>query len=1144
MENMAFNMIKVSESKVNKDMDNIDDSENNAKVSDSAYSNSCSNSQARSRSSQSTHSGSHSSGSSGYGGKPSTSGYSNNVSQAPDIRCKVKKKKKQLEIDSVAIQEENQIVPDPEPEIKPIEKQSNDDDASSPGVQKNDLLQVEINDQSTIDKSSSKDKTSLCNIPVQTPVKTLLTNNDGFSCVISMQDGVVMYTTNSLTNTLGYPRDMWIGRSFIDFVHPRDRNTFASQITNGVAIPKIVHRTHHKDNIKLSFSKSSTLSTMVCRIRLYRGLGVGFGVKARIVSFMPFLLKLSFRNISDEDGEVMYLLVQATPFFPAFKVPNEIVPKPVPFVIRHAANGDIKYIDPESVPYLGYSPQDILNMDALHLYHPHDLAYLRQVYETIVKEGGVTKSKPYRMMTQNGDYVKLETEWSSFINPWSRKLEFIIGKHTLIEGPTNPDVFQCAEKPMKLSEDDKAKAQAMRESIVKVMNKILTKPAEAAKQQMTKRCQDLASFMEGLIDEAPTNDEDICVDIKEPDSACYDFSVQERDSVMLGGISPHRDYQDSKSSAETQISYKQLNYSHTLQRYFDSYLPYSEYGNLDSGVDQSSSERKSNSVGIISPRDLVDSGDMTSSCDSSAAHLSNTTTPVTLGNYTSIRLTETALNKHNSIMEKELMKIHKQIKLLNKDEKKKSSKESRLKKKEHLARCNASFFSTSARISTVDSESIGLKRSSKQSDIANIKQRCATVKLPRRHDNTDDVRPSTSQNNTTISAPMIPAVNNMDNFFLGIPQPMSLVNPAVTGMVPVCYVPATPQQLSGDGTINKPNQNTVNQAFAVPCVMYGQPIYSTPLLFPAVNPQMQQMQNMQQIQHMQQMQHMHQMQQMQQMQQDFMTQNFDTATMHSLKLPNTTYQEACKLTFPTKSKSITTAVLKEERGGKLTQSKKEGSGDSRSSAAVSLLSTKTSESKIKTRVTNSEDTVDKTDEESSYSSFYSNFFKSESGSAEDSDVKKLTISSNSPLLFQLWTGASSSFDKTKGASKTSRRKMDPPWMEKVCVTSELIYQYQMLPKNINEVLSRDQELLQTIEQPSLVNDQLGQLYIDLQLEGVETRLTLEEGITSSSSSGEDNFVRKTKVQVRRRKREYSKLVMIYEEDAPLPSPDEAASPTS
>lgn len=37
----------------------------------------------------------------------------------------------------------------------------------------------------------------------------------------------------------------------------------------------------------------------------------------------------------------------------------------------------------------------------------------------------------------------------------------------------------------------------------------------------------------------------------------------------------------------------------------------------------------------------------------------------------------------------------------------------------------------------------------------------------------------------------------------------------------------------------------------------------------------------------------------------------------------------------------------------------------------------------------------------------------------------------------------------------------------------------------------------------------------------------------------DNFT--IGFQSRRRKREYSKLVMIYEEDAPLPPPDEDAS---
>lgn len=71
---------------------------------------------------------------------------------------------------------------------------------------------------------------------------------------------------------------------------------------------------------------------------------------------------------------------------------------PKPFIIRHSANGILEYIDPESVPYLGYLPQDIVGTDTLQLYRPSDLAYLRQVYEMIVKEGAVHRSKPYRLV--------------------------------------------------------------------------------------------------------------------------------------------------------------------------------------------------------------------------------------------------------------------------------------------------------------------------------------------------------------------------------------------------------------------------------------------------------------------------------------------------------------------------------------------------------------------------------------------------------------------------------------------------------------------------------------------------------------------------------------------------------------------------
>lgn len=48
------------------------------------------------------------------------------------------------------------------------------------------------------------------------------------------------------------------------------------------------------------------------------------------------------------------------------------------------------------------------------------------------------------------------------------------------------------------------------------------------------------------------------------------FVVQERNSVMLGEISPHHDYYDRESSSETPPSYNQLNYKENIQRFFQS----------------------------------------------------------------------------------------------------------------------------------------------------------------------------------------------------------------------------------------------------------------------------------------------------------------------------------------------------------------------------------------------------------------------------------------------------------------------------------------------------------------------------------------------------------------------------------------------
>ncbi|XP_047040217.1 period circadian protein-like isoform X4 [Helicoverpa zea] len=1200
-------------------MDNLDDSENNAKISDSAYSNSCSNSQSRrSHSSKSTHSGSNSSGSSGYGGKPSTSGSSNNLGQPPKKDKDPKKKKLLPQIETLVpdVVVEEARAPEPTPTFDAPKEEQLDVIPSLPPAHAQSEKGVEDMDICAPELGTLNDEVVTCNISQVNPAANFVTGRplqatycsvqskryqeigrfemrcenseqlrckDGFSCVISMHDGVVMYATSSLTTTLGFPKDMWIGRSFIDFVHPRDRNTFASQITNGLAVPKIDNGTQEK----VQFPANS-VSTMVCRIRRYRGLTSGFGVKERVVGFMPFLLKLTFKNISDEEGKVIYLVIQATPFFSAFKTPNELVTKAVPFVIRHAANGHIEYVDSESVPYLGYLPQDLADKDALMLYHPDDLIYLRQVYDTIVKEGGLARSKSYRMITQNGDYIRLETEWSSFINPWSKKLEFVIGKHHIVEGPSNPDVFQSPDpdRTQKIPEEEKNKAQMLRENIIRTMNEALTKPAELAKQQMSKRCQDLASFMESLMEEAPKTDEELRLEINDPDHSYY-----ERDSVMLGGISPHHDYYDSKSSTETPLSYSLLNYNDTLQRYFDSHQPisYEEYNPVtgENVLGLKDTRPFTNFSHCLSPmaQHSRDSGEMTCSSDSNGMAMGSNSPMMPLGDYQPIRLTEALLNKHNAEMEKELMKIHRETRSSSKGEREKKSNETRKKKKEHLARCNASYHPTSAGATNVEyqvgnqQQQHGVKRASKlmETDVGAHKHHCPSPRQSRRNKRTLMTSPPATQPTSAVTTTVAsnqwqaPPANNMNTFILGvgIPQQMSIMSPmphpmqamhtmsAVPGMFPMYYAPAAnPQQMPASSAHHHIPSSSHHQ-FPAPMMMYGQPMYGSPFMY---SPMAQQM--------------TYPMQQSNLMAQ---TMQQNTNTMYPLGLTSSNYEEACKpsLTLrPNKSQGVLWRDKKRPDSQGTSSKTDNGSGDSnssnalnresgahkshignekstiysteiRSSNSLSLKSTDavqntppSRESRLNklNRLGNSDETRDKTDGESSYSSFYSSFFKTESGSAEDSGDGKNAKDKRlrSPI------NVTSSYYVPHPAKKpAARRKMEPPWMEQVCVTSELVYKYQILTKSMEETLTADKEKIENLEQPSLVNEQLSQLYLDLQLEGVAARLTLEEGITSSSSSGEETTTNVTKSS--RRKREYSKLVMIYEEDAPLPPPAEDAA---
>lgn len=193
------------------------------------------------------------------------------------------------------------------------------------------------------------------------------------------------------------------------------------------------------------------------------------------------------------------------------------------------------------------------------------MVMLKEVYETIMIKGQTGASflgKPHRFLTLNGCYVEVETEWSSFVNPfeWGHHLEFVIGNHRIIKGPSNPNIFVTPENvpqfPDSIINDNKTIAN----DILKILSKTIPRQVHSAKQLISKEV--LENIIEPLIYNTikSSSKKDLTWDLpQEPD-----LTFSERDSVMLGEISPHHDHFDSKSSSETPPSYNQLNYNGNL----------------------------------------------------------------------------------------------------------------------------------------------------------------------------------------------------------------------------------------------------------------------------------------------------------------------------------------------------------------------------------------------------------------------------------------------------------------------------------------------------------------------------------------------------------------------------------------------------
>ncbi|XP_064423783.1 period circadian protein homolog 3 isoform X1 [Latimeria chalumnae] len=261
-----------------------------------------------------------------------------------------------------------------------------------------------------------------------------LKNTDTFMVVFSLLTGKIVFLSEQASSILGCRRKL-LDSKFVELLAPQDVGVFYKH-TIQAKLPLWNMGT----NTTTSLFEYIHVKSFFCRI------SKDPDDEVRYCPFRITPYHLKVRSAETTEGQPCCLAL-AEKIHSGYEAPRIPLEKRI-FTTIHTPGCVFLEVDDRAVPLLGYLPQDLIGTSVLAYLHPEDRPLMPAMHHKILKHAGQPpfEYSPIRFCTQNGDYITLDTSWSSFVNPWSRKVAFIIGRHKVRTGPLNEDVFATCSK--------------------------------------------------------------------------------------------------------------------------------------------------------------------------------------------------------------------------------------------------------------------------------------------------------------------------------------------------------------------------------------------------------------------------------------------------------------------------------------------------------------------------------------------------------------------------------------------------------------------------------------------------------------------------------------------------------------------------
>ncbi|XP_063241156.1 protein cycle isoform X2 [Bacillus rossius redtenbacheri] len=295
---------------------------------------------------------------------------------------------------------------------------------------------------------------------------------EGFLFVVGCDRGRILYVSESVSQILNYTQGDLLGQNWFDILHPKDVAKVKEQLSSSDLSPcerlidaktMLPVKTDMPQGVSrlCPGARRSFFCRMKCKLsaQIKEEADTTTGCHRRkktqhvdrkycvvqctgyLKSWAPAKIGLE-ESEGEGDGESCNLscLVavgrlqlpmarHGSSRSPGSRQPNL---RPIQFTSRHALDGKFLFVDQRATLVLGFLPQELIGTSMYEYYQHEDIPHLAEFHKAALQSSQRVTTQVYRFRSKDGSFVQLQSEWRSFRNPWTKDIEYLVAKNSLV----------------------------------------------------------------------------------------------------------------------------------------------------------------------------------------------------------------------------------------------------------------------------------------------------------------------------------------------------------------------------------------------------------------------------------------------------------------------------------------------------------------------------------------------------------------------------------------------------------------------------------------------------------------------------------------------------------------------------------------